>query len=236
MKIKEIFTSVQGEGFYIGEISVFVRLSGCDLDCDWCDTKYAQEGGEEWDIEELCYEIVEECHDHKTDVVVITGGEPFVQKEELMELIEVFPNRIKIAIETHGGIKIPRELFDNDSLFLSMSPKLSNANTDYDEKTFDDNVLTMNKKNFWNCQLKFVIDEPKEDILEVEKLLRSTMSPQFSSLTFQPKAEPDDSLEDLIEKQKELTDYILNHNKFLKYDVRVLPQLHTLMYGQERGR
>ena len=77
LKICELFVSIQGESTHAGRVCSFVRLSGCNLACRYCDTPYAKEEGEEWTIEE----VVREVRDHRTSLVEITGGEPLLQAE-----------------------------------------------------------------------------------------------------------------------------------------------------------
>jgi 7-carboxy-7-deazaguanine synthase len=79
MLISEIFYSVQGEGSLVGVPSVFVRTSGCNLRCGWCDTPYAswKPEGVEMSVEEILAEVAK----HPTRYVVVTGGEPMVAKE-----------------------------------------------------------------------------------------------------------------------------------------------------------
>ena len=104
MKVNEIFSSFQGEGPYIGLPATFLRLSGCNLNCSFCDTDFD-------DYKELTVELVKEsilqhCKNHNTSLVVITGGEPLLQYEELKELIEELDyTGLTIQIETNGSIK-----------------------------------------------------------------------------------------------------------------------------------
>ena len=104
MKVNEIFSSFQGEGPYIGLPATFVRLSGCNLNCGFCDTDFD-------DYKELSVELVKEailqhCKNHNTSLLVITGGEPLLQYEEVKELIEDLEyTGLTIQIETNGSIK-----------------------------------------------------------------------------------------------------------------------------------
>jgi len=86
MKISEIFFSIQGEGVEIGLPTVFVRLFACDLRCTWCDSMYAVEGDDfrEMSIEEVAREI--EVHTCKR--VCFNGGEPLIQRKELIKLAD----------------------------------------------------------------------------------------------------------------------------------------------------
>ena len=102
MKISELFFSIQGEGELTGIPSVFVRTSGCNLRCRWCDTKYSSwtPEGENVDIEEL----VEKVCSYPARHVVITGGEPMIAKD-IKEFVDLLKQSGKhITIETAGTI------------------------------------------------------------------------------------------------------------------------------------
>lgn len=110
MKVHSIFTSLSGEaGFFIqGSWCNFIRLQGCNLSCIYCDTRKAQSAseGREYSLEEIC-----ECLDASLPQVLITGGEPLVQREELSELIGLLIARGRIIqIETNGSLPISDEL------------------------------------------------------------------------------------------------------------------------------
>ncbi len=215
--VEDIHRSIQGQGFYIGEISTILELAEIGEMNDV----------EEIGVESLSYELVENCHDMGTDIIIIKGGEPFSQNKGLMELIELLPQRLKITIETHGGLPIPTELYDSNSVFLSIEPKIQSDT--YDDKYFDENTLNINKEEFWNYQVKFTIEDIEEDIEEAEKLLRRSMIPEFPCIVFQPATDENDSAEELINKTKELTDYIIQNKKLSKFDIRVLPKLDKII-------
>ena len=121
MRIAEIFYSIQGEGLLAGVPSIFIRTSGCNLRCHWCDTPYAswKPEGPEMSIEEILKKISEWDCNH----IVLTGGEPMIAPD-LPELATVLKKQKKhITIETAGTIfpnSIPCDL-------ASISPKLSNS-------------------------------------------------------------------------------------------------------------
>ena len=101
MKIAEIFTSLQGEGKNQGKPCLFIRLSGCNLHCRWCDTAYAQSGGIEMSIDA----ILEQAWHPKSSYICITGGEPLLQADELKQLLVLLHERgTTIDIETNGTI------------------------------------------------------------------------------------------------------------------------------------
>ena len=100
MKITEIFSSIQGESTLQGLPCVFVRLTGCNLDCRYCDTRYAREGGIEMTIEE----IVQKADSFGLTFVCITGGEPLLQKEAPVLALEFINRGYMVSIETNGTI------------------------------------------------------------------------------------------------------------------------------------
>ena len=112
MRINEIFTSIQGEGFFTGVPAVFVRTSGCNLKCSFCDTNH--ESGEEMSIEAILKEVAKSNIRH----IVITGGEPTLQPE-LPQLVEqLHAKGYFIQIETNGTRPVPT-LID----WVTCSPK-----------------------------------------------------------------------------------------------------------------
>src|SRR4051812_39940048 len=102
MLISELFYSVQGEGTLLGTPSVFVRTSGCNLRCRWCDTPYAswKPEGTEMSVGEL----MEQVNAHPTRFVVVTGGEPMIAKEMPLLLAALRTAGKHITIETAGTI------------------------------------------------------------------------------------------------------------------------------------
>ena len=121
MIVNEIFYSLQGEGTLTGVPSIFVRLAGCPLRCQWCDTKYALDNaaGEQYQIED----VLQAVKQWPSSYVLITGGEPMVNPE-LPQLVDRFKAAGKhITIETAGIAYIP----DMPCDLMSISPKLSNS-------------------------------------------------------------------------------------------------------------
>src|SRR5581483_4314446 len=119
MRIAEIFLSLQGEGFRTGNESVFVRTSGCNLRCWYCDTPYASwaHEGDDLSVEEILARIDE----HDCEDVVLTGGEPMLHAE-LVPLAAALRRRGRhITIETAGTLYLPVECD-----LMSISPKLAN--------------------------------------------------------------------------------------------------------------
>lgn len=111
MRINEIFYSIQGEGRHAGCAATFIRLSGCNLNCDFCDTKH--QTYKDLSEDEICEEIKE----NRANLVVVTGGEPSLQlTETLVEKLHVLGK--VVAVETNGTRELPSNVD-----FITISPK-----------------------------------------------------------------------------------------------------------------
>ncbi len=102
LKITEIFHSLQGEADTVGIPTVFVRLTGCPLRCQYCDTAYAFQGGAWWDLEDILAEVSR----HGTRYVCVTGGEPLAQRACLQLLGRLCDAGYRVSLETSGAIDV----------------------------------------------------------------------------------------------------------------------------------
>ena len=228
MNISEIFYSLQGEGALTGMPSVFIRLSGCNLRCSWCDTKYAS-----WhpETEQRTIDaIIEEVQTHNCKYVVITGGEPTLQPEtiELTRQLKALDKHI--TIESNGTIFSEGLLCD----LLSLSPKLSHSVADSTEHPNESALqeeqrIQLGALRNWidqyNYQLKFVVQSP-EDIHEIQDLLEEidrSVPPDHVLLM----PEGTDS-ETLLERSPDLIDACK------KYGYRYCSRLHIDLFGNTR--
>jgi 7-carboxy-7-deazaguanine synthase len=187
MKIIEIFYSLQGEGFLAGVPNVFVRLAGCPLRCQWCDTKYAwsKEAGRQYSTDE----IVRTVKKWPCKFVVITGGEPMVDSD-LPQLVRELKTAGKhITIETAGIAYIP----DMPCDLMSISPKLSNSVPDetklaaiHKDPKLDLAVLQELINNY-NYQLKFVVDT-EVDLQEIEETIEKLGNVNLEKIMLMPQA------------------------------------------------
>ena len=174
MKISELFFSIQGEGELTGVPSVFVRTSGCNLRCRWCDTKYAswKPEGENVTINDLLDKVCSYPARH----VVISGGEPMIAKgiEEFVHLLKESGKHI--TIETAGTISPNGIQCD----LASLSPKLSDSTPNegdinkewidrHESKRLDYDILS-EWVNSYNFQLKFVVSK-EEEIKEIQNVI-----------------------------------------------------------------
>jgi 7-carboxy-7-deazaguanine synthase len=112
MQITEIYKSLQGESTYAGLPCVFVRLTGCNLRCDWCDSEFSFYGGRKMPIEEVLNEIARLSPDG--GLVEITGGEPMLQEREVIPLMEqLLDADYQVLLETSGErplMRVPKEV------------------------------------------------------------------------------------------------------------------------------
>ena len=172
MKIAEIYKSVQGEGFLTGTESVFIRTSGCNLRCWFCDTPHTswRPRGTDLAVEEILARVGEwDCR-----CVVITGGEPILFSE-LIPLTEALSRLGRhITIETAGTLHLPVSCD-----LMSISPKLANSTPPPDrdarwsrrhERTRHAPEVVRRLLAEYEYQLKFVIDT-REDCREVERYI-----------------------------------------------------------------
>jgi 7-carboxy-7-deazaguanine synthase len=154
MKITEIFYSFQGEGRMAGMPCIFVRFFGCNLDCNFCDSKYSTKGN---DFKEMTVkEVVEKIKKYDSKYIVFTGGEPALYQKEINEIIKQLGNLYYYAIETNGSIEITTPID-----YIVISPKLSNSGN----KPYKLAKQRINAR----IDYKFVVKD-KTDIKEIEDL------------------------------------------------------------------
>ena len=104
LHVNEIFYSIQGESTHAGRPCVFVRLTGCNLRCDWCDTEYAFSEGRRMTVAE----IVAQVEAHRCPLVEITGGEPLLQDAVHPLMLALLGRGLSVMIETSGATDVSR--------------------------------------------------------------------------------------------------------------------------------
>jgi len=104
LKINEIFYSIQGESTFAGERCVFVRLTGCNLRCTYCDTEYAFYDGNEFSVDS----IIETIKSFNCNLIEITGGEPLLQNEVNNLMTKLCDKRFTVLLETSGSLSIEK--------------------------------------------------------------------------------------------------------------------------------
>jgi len=230
MRISEIFYSVQGEGELTGVPSVFVRTSGCNLRCRWCDTKYASwdPSGEVMELSEILDYVKTKPANH----VVLTGGEPMVAKG-ISELAENLKNLNKhLTIETAATVLPDGVACD----LASLSPKLSNSTPRSGEiergriEKHDARRLRPDIIDAWmadyDYQLKFVVAS-QTDLDEIDDLLgRLKITPMAHKVLLMPEGVTTESL-------SERDALIVAHCK--QRGFRYCRRLHVDLFGNTPG-
>lgn len=178
MRIAEIFQSIQGEGLYTGTPSIFVRTTGCNLRCWFCDTPYTswQPEGEQHSLSDILNRILAiECHH-----VVLTGGEPLLQRDIVSLSREIRAAGRFVTIETAATVARPVA-----ADLMSISPKMTNSMPRESGRWRQRHELRRHSKEAVlqliegrDYQFKFVIDQP-DDLDEVVKYLATI--PQIAS-------------------------------------------------------
>jgi 7-carboxy-7-deazaguanine synthase len=229
MHVMEIYRSIQGEGTLLGVPTTFVRFFACNLRCSWCDTKYSwsvREGGI-WETL-TPQEVAARVHAQGARHVVLTGGEPTLQKElaTLARLLKA--NDHHLTVETNTTI-YPEKVVSLIDLW-SLSPKLASAGEQYLRYPVIERFLTGLRPE--QQQWKFVIRDDAD-----EQLLRDLLTryPAFRErrlpIILQP--EGDNAMPNYPAALEQLADRV--RDPFWDdYYVRVLPQMHVIIWGRRR--
>jgi len=205
MKVCELFTSIQGESTYAGIPCTFIRLSGCNLRCSYCDTTYSYEEGTEMSVES----IVERVSGEGLRLVEITGGEPLLQPEEVLELAKrLLDAGHKVLIETNGTISIG-SLDSRAIVIMDIKTPASGMSGKNDLS----NLAYIKPEN----EIKFVICDRNDYDWSKKIVLEHGLSKRCTVL-FSPAAGRIDP--------RELTCWILED----RLEVRLNMQLHKIIY------
>lgn len=191
MRVSEVFVSVQGEGPSLGRPAVFLRLSGCNLSCTWCDTKYAWYGGEELSVDVVAKRVLDLLRRYRgVSLLVVTGGEPLLQSEELAELLARLRREIpylEVEVETNGTVD-PRAVIDYVDRLI-VSPKLSNSGLPEEVRRVSEGVIEVIRTRRDRVYVKVVVEGPEdtEELLRLVKELgvdrdRVYLMPQASTI------------------------------------------------------
>jgi 7-carboxy-7-deazaguanine synthase len=226
MKISEIFYSIQGEGILTGVPSVFVRTSGCNLRCTWCDTPYTS-----WkpEGEEIGFgPILANVRRHWANHVVVTGGEPMIVPEivELTEKLKELEQHI--TIETSGTVFKP-VVCD----LMSISPKLANSTpweeddgrwADMHERTRYRPEVLKELISRYNYQLKFVVND-REDLAEIREIVKE-LDADKQRVLLMPQGR---NRKELAERSEHVIKICT------EFGYRFCPRVHIEIWGDRRG-
>lgn len=222
MKIAELFYSIQGEGSLVGVPSVFVRTSGCNLRCRWCDTPYTswQPEGTEWPLDR----ILDEVQSQGTRYVVVTGGEPMIAPEIVPLSERLRAAGMHITIETAGTVFQPVACD-----LMSISPKTSNSKPEgpflaqHERLRIQEPVLRRLMARY-PYQLKFVMERPG-DLAEVLALVE-LLEAERERVILMPEGTDRDRL---AERSQWLAEVCKEEG------LRFSPRLHVDLWGNRRG-
>ncbi len=208
LKLNEIFYSVQGESSSAGLPTVFVRLTGCNLRCTYCDTEYAFYEGKEFSVEEAVAKIKE----YGCNLVEITGGEPLLQQEVFPLMKNLCDNGFDVMLETSGSLSI-----ENVDKRVKIVMDLKCPSSGMEKKNLYQNIDFLKSID----EVKFVIGTKEDYIWAKEQIDKFSLlnkaevlfSPVFNSI------EP-----------REIVEWILSD----RLNVRFQLQMHKYIWEPER--
>jgi 7-carboxy-7-deazaguanine synthase len=210
LRITEIFFSLQGEARTSGYPTVFIRLTGCPLRCEYCDTTYAFKGGEWFSLDEILSEVKK----YNTKYITVTGGEPLAQKQcpELLKLL--CDEGYDVSLETSGALDISVV----DQRVSRVMDLKTPASKEVDKNRYE-NIALLTAHD----QLKFVICNREDYDWSVDKIneydLLSKCEVFFSTSHQQLKAQT-------------LADWIIEDQLAVRFQL----QLHKYLWNDEPGR
>ena len=210
LKLTEIFLSLQGEARSVGLPTVFVRLTGCPLRCQYCDTAYAFHGGQWFEIDDIVRRVL----DYGVPNVCVTGGEPLAQKRCVALLDKLIAENLQVSLETSGAIDI--------SAVDSRVSRIVDIKTP-DSKECEKNLWLNMQHLTTHDQLKFVICSHNDYLWAKQQLELRQLSARCEVL-FSP------SYTEV--KPRELAEWIIAD----RLPVRFQMQLHKQLWGEEQGK
>lgn len=229
-RVSEIFTSIEGEGIFVGKKTLFIRFSGCHLKCRWCDTKYALplDSGTEYQIDEIEDLIIRELQPF-TYKVNFTGGEPLLQTDAVIKLADF------IKKQTNLKTYIESSCFDSE-LFSKVLPYIDICKIEFktdDSKVVENEVYDSLVLNEIKC-LELAVESNKTTYIKIV-VTNSTNLESFKNLVYNisKKIRPSDIVGFIIQPShgvdqptvnKLLDTYDIVQSMFP--EVRIIPQLH----------
>ncbi len=209
IKINEIFFSLQGESSRIGLPTVFIRLTGCPMRCNYCDTAYAFNGGENLTI----HAILAKVASYKTQYITVTGGEPLAQRECLDLLTTLCDSSYEVSLETGGALTI-KDVDPRVKIILDIKTPGSGEVKNYHWP----NLNYLKAKD----EIKLVITDHEDYLWAKNTIQEKNLLGNFDIL-FSPSFEQ-------VESQ-DLAEWILKD----QLPVRLQLQLHKILWGQKPG-
>ena len=218
----QVFFTFQGEGQSIGKPAVFLRLHFCNLQCNWCDTKYTWDKkskefwqeSEDWTLQDTTDEITQ----HPTRRLVITGGEPMLQQDIISQLLDLIPDW-EVEIETNGTIPPLPSLAEKCQ--FNVSPKLENSTNTKHSRYKPDVLKVFNKLP--NTTFKFVVQTPA-DLEEVGAICHDLNLYQ-DKIIIMPEGVAQDEITKLA---------LAVSDQVKAKGWRLLPRLQVMIWGEKR--
>ncbi len=210
LRITEIFYSLQGESSFVGLPTVFVRLTGCPLRCQYCDTAYAFSGGMIYELEEVLKEVASFGARH----VTVTGGEPLAQPECLPLLEALCDASYVVSLETSGAMDISQV---DERVIVVMDLKTPSSHEQ--SKNLIENLQYLKH----NDQVKFVICNREDYEWAKSQLAEHDLQPKVADVLFSP------SKNEL--SATELAEWILEDKLAVRFQI----QLHKLLWQDRPG-
>ncbi|MAV53451.1 MAG: 7-carboxy-7-deazaguanine synthase QueE [Gammaproteobacteria bacterium TMED260] len=211
LRITEIFHSLQGEASTVGRPTVFIRLTGCPLRCQYCDTAYAFEGGSMRELEEILADVERlDCQ-----LITVTGGEPLAQPNCILLLQLLCDEGYQVSLETSGALSVEK-VDPRVSIVLDLKTP---GSREADRNDLD-NLSLISQKD----QVKFVICNNQDYVWAKAKLLEWNLAARAGEILFSPSFGE--------QNPAELAEWILEDH----LPVRMQMQLHKLLWGEAAGR
>ncbi len=226
MQVNEIFKSIQGEGPNFGKPAIFLRTAQCNLKCTWCDTKYTWD----WKNYDFQKEVKEMTIDEVKDAIldleikhlVITGGEPLLQQDDLADLLSFLKPDFYVEVETNCTI-LPNKMLTDLIDQWNVSPKTKNSGNPLE--LCENNECYYFFANQENCFFKYVV-ENESDIPEIKKFVAKYNIPE-NRVQLMTQAS---TKEEISMKEKSISELAKLHNFSFS------PRLHVAMWGSQRGK
>lgn len=210
LRISEIFYSLQGESKTVGLPTVFIRLTGCPLRCQYCDTSYAFSGGKITSIAG----IIEQVEGYQTKYITVTGGEPLAQPECLSLLKQLADKGYEVSLETSGALDVAKV-----DTRISKVMDLKTPASAEESRNLYANIQYLTAED----QVKFVICNREDYDWSKQKILEYQLD-EKCELLFSPAMGQQDPTE--------LAEWILSD----QLPVRFQLQLHKILWGNKAGK
>ena len=226
MQVNEIFKSIQGEGPNFGKPAIFLRTAQCNLKCTWCDTKYTWD----WKNYDFQKEVKEMTIDEVKDAIsaleikhlVITGGEPLLQQDDLADLLSFLKPDFYVEVETNCTI-LPNKMLTDLVDQWNVSPKTKNSGNSLELCEYNECYYFF--ANQENCFFKYVV-ENETAIPEIKKFVTKYKIPE-KRVQLMAQAS---TKEEISMREKSISELAKSHN------FEFSPRLHVAMWGSQRGK